>query len=235
MADSPRALLSIHDVMPETLDKVAALRGECMDLGMAPPSLLVVPGLAWGREERATLHRWESEGSELIAHGWKHTTRPRRLYHRLHAALLSRNVAEHLDLRADAVLALMRRSRDWFAAEGLVPPRTYIPPAWALGIPARRLAELPFRSVEVLRGVILINAQEIVMKPLPLAGFEADTALRATTLRLWNRRAERRSAARGQALRIAVHPHDGDLLMASDLRRLLRRPWQLQRYGELSV
>ncbi|MEM9759127.1 MAG: DUF2334 domain-containing protein [Pseudomonadota bacterium] len=233
MTDSLRALLSIHDVMPETFEKVAALRDECMGLGLAPPGLLVVPGRAWSLEQRATLRHWEREGSELIAHGWKHETRPRRLYHRLHAALLSRNVAEHLDLRADAVIALMRRSRDWFAAQGLAPPRTYIPPAWALGIPPRRLAELPFSSVEVLRGVILVQGQDTVMKSLPLTGFEADTALRAATLRLWNRRAEQRSAARGVPLRIAIHPHDGELLLAADLRDLLRRPWRLERYGEL--
>ncbi len=233
VAESPGALISIHDVMPETLGNVMALRDECMSLGLAPPSLLVVPGRAWSRDALALLRRWENEGSELIAHGWLHETRPRRLYHRLHAALLSRNVAEHLDLSTDEVLSLMRRSRDWFSAEGLAAPQTYIPPAWALGIPARRLAELPFRCVEVLRGVFIVDDQKAAMKPLPLVGFEADTAFRAATLRFWNMRAQRLSAISGKPLRIAIHPRDGELLLAGDLRRLLRQPWASQRYAEL--
>jgi hypothetical protein len=101
---------------------------------LPPPALLVVPGREWRETDLRRLHEWQACGAELVAHGWLHRTRPRRLYHRLHAAFFSRDVAEHLALPADGVLDLMRASHDWFAAHDLPSPQTYIPPAWALGV-----------------------------------------------------------------------------------------------------
>jgi len=226
-------LLSIHDVMPETLPRVRRLRELCAGAGLGAPSLLVVPGRDWGRDDIATLHAWEREGSELIAHGWHHHTRPRRLFHRLHAALLSRNVAEHLALDAQDVVTLMQRSHDWFLREGLAAPSTYIPPAWALGLPAERLRELPYRCVEVLRGIILVAGPTISRRALPLVGFEADTPLRARVLRSWNRQQLRRARVGGIPVRISIHPFDDELMLAEDLHGLLRQPWQAVSYASL--
>jgi predicted deacetylase len=227
------ALLSIHDVMPETLARVRRLRDLCIHAGPGVPSLLVVPGRNWDRDGIATLRDWQQEGSELIAHGWHHHTRPRRLFHRVHAALLSRNVAEHLDLDRQDIVSLMQRSHDWFPGAGLEAPSTYIPPAWALGLPADRLRELPYRCIEVLRGIILVSDESVRHRRLPLLGFEADTPLRAHVLRAWNRRQLLRARREATPLRISIHPHDDELMLADDLRSLLGQSWQTLTYASL--
>jgi predicted deacetylase len=180
------ALLSIHDVMPETLPAVASLREEILRAGLRAPALLVVPGRSWKPEDLETLRQWALAGSELIGHGWLHHTCPRSLKHRLHALLLSRNVAEHLALSPGGISDLMQRCADWFTAQNLPRPSAYVPPAWALGMSPRALAGLPFEQVETLRGVHVLSAGRRGFMPMPLLGFEADTVLRAAVLRRWN-------------------------------------------------
>jgi hypothetical protein len=57
-------------------------------------------------------------------------------------------------------------------------------------------------------------------------GFEADTRLRQVALRAFNPLNVAVARRRKVPLRISVHPHDLELLLAEDLRRLLRRPWR---------
>ena len=112
---SVRALLSVHDVMPQTLAPVADILARLRCLGLPPATLLIVPGCRWDADELAQLRRWQKQGHELAAHGWHHRARAiRGLRHRLHAALLSRDAAEHLALSSDEIAALMRRAHDWF-------------------------------------------------------------------------------------------------------------------------
>ena len=234
MAESPApALFSIHDVMPETLSSVAelldAFRRQCLPL----PALLVVPGRAWRDEDLAWLRAWAADGAELVAHGWHHETQPRRLYHRLHAAVLSRNVAEHLALDAEGVCELMRRAHRWFETHGLAAPQTYIPPAWALALPPERLTALPFRCVETLGGVFLVSNASVTRQRLPLLGFEADTRLRAAVLRAWNRWQLRVARSTGHPLRIALHPRDHHLLLHEELMATLARRWGVLAYRDL--
>ena len=206
----PGALFSIHDVMPHTLGDVQQLLDGFTDRSMPLPALLVVPGRDWQDHHMARLREWEAAGAELIAHGWRHETRPRGLSHRLHAALFSRNVAEHLALDREGVLALMRDSREWFARQGLGVPTTYVPPAWALGLPRAAFGELPYRCVETLRGVILTGRGGVTLRRLPLVGFEADT-------------------------RVSIHPRDADLRLGEDLRAEMARGWRCLRYRDLDA
>lgn len=230
----PRALFSIHDVMPETLDDVARVHDLCLARGLPPPALLVVPGRDWRETDLRRLREWHGGGAELIAHGWLHRTRPRRLYHRLHSVLFSRDVAEHLALPADGVLDLMRASHDWFAAHDLPSPHTYIPPAWALGVAPQRLVELPYRCIEVLRGVWLRDGSGMHKRHLPLLGFEADTRLRATVLRRWNALQRQRAMRAIKPLRISIHPADHRLLLRDELHGILGRQWRCLRYETLA-
>lgn len=230
----PRALLSIHDVMPETLDDVAQLFDLCLARDLPPPALLVVPGRDWRESGLRRLREWQDCGAELVAHGWLHRTRPRRLYHRLHAALFSRDVAEHLALAPDGVLDLMRASHDWFAEHDLPSPQTYIPPAWALGVAPQRLVELPYRCIEVLRGIWLRDGPGMRRQYLPLLGFEADTPFRATVLRRWNAVQRQRAERTKQPLRISVHPGDHRLLLRNELHAILGQSWQCLRYDGLA-
>lgn len=225
-----RALISIHDVMPETLPQVERLVSGLREHGHRAVTLLVVPGRDWDRAGLDTLAGWQREGLELAAHGWHHEARTiRGPFHLLHAAVMSRRSAEHLALEPDAIAALMRRAGEWFAEQGLDPPDSYVPPAWALGRIGRpALRRLPYRQVEVTRGLIDLRSGRLW--PLPLVGFQADTALRERFLRGWNRRQRRRAQRRRVPLRIGIHPGDLGLRLAGDLRALLAENWQSLRY-----
>lgn len=218
--------MSVHDVMPATLADVRTLVGRLERLGLAPATLLIVPGCSWHKPELAQLHRWQHDGHELAGHGWIHrAVPPRGLYHHLHAALLSRSSGEHLSLTPEQILDLMRRNYRWFVRQGLAAPELYVPPAWALGAIGRaRLAEQPFAHVETLGGVYEIEHGR--MQRLPLVGFEADTAVRRAALRLWNGRPRRRGP-----VRVALHPADYRLRLRRELARTLATIRATQTYA----
>lgn len=224
-----RALISIHDVMPDTLDRTQDIIQRLRDHGHTDITLLVVPGRDWSSDDVARLARWAGEGIELAAHGWQHRAkRIRGLWHRLHSRLISRDAAEHLSLNGEEIAALMRDSAQWFARQGLPLPTTYVPPAWALGAISReQLSALPFRQIEVTWGII--DAESGHLQPLPLVGFEADTWLRAAFLRHWNRFQVWRARRTGRHLRIGIHPYDPELLLAAELDGLIAEPWQSER------
>jgi predicted deacetylase len=225
-----RALISIHDVMPETLPRVGehiqALRAN----GHEAITLLIVPGRDWEHADLAQLARWQMEGLELAAHGWHHHAETLGgPYHWLHAALISRRAAEHLALSGDAIEDLMQAAHDWFGERGLAAPTTYVPPAWALGaIRQDALRRLPFERIEVTRG--LMTPATGTLTHLPLVGFEADTALRAQFLRRWNRWQASLARRGNQALRIGIHPADHELRLADELNDMIGANWQSIRY-----
>jgi hypothetical protein len=142
------------------------------------------------------------------------------LRHRLHSSLISRNVAEHLALDANGICALVEDCHAWFARQALPAPSLYVPPAWAMGpIDRRSLRALPFRYYETLTG--LYDARDDRFAPLPLLGFEADTPGRAVSLKVLNAVNGWIGRCCGR-LRLAIHPRDFQLFLASDLERRLR-------------
>lgn len=144
--------------MPHTMDRVEHILDWLKERGVPPVALLVVPGRAWEPQQIERLRDLAAEGHELAAHGWLHETTPKRIYHRLHAALISRHVAEHLDLNSLGILELMQRSRQWFGENDLPRPDFYLPPAWALGPLAKAdLARAPYQLIETTRGLIHLN------------------------------------------------------------------------------
>jgi hypothetical protein len=230
--NAPDLLVSIHDVMPETLPRIRALMEQLAAAGHRRPTLLVVPGRDWDREGVAQLAAWEADGVELAAHGWyHHVWRFGGLWHRLHGALLSRRAAEHLALTPDAILDRMRAAADWFPAHGLATPTTYVPPAWALGrVEGGALARLPYRRIEVTGGLLEVGQNRLWR--LPLAGYEADTWSRRLFLDAWNRIQEGRAFRSQRPLRVAIHPRDAELGLAGHLRTLLARGRATPRYDE---
>lgn len=221
-AEEVRALVSVHDVMPETLERVQRILDLCAAINPAPLTLLVVPGLGWDRSGIERLRTWQDQGHRLAGHGWIHRVeRFGGLTHRLHGLLISRRVAEHLALDGPGIAALLRRCHTWFAAQGLEPPDLYVPPGWALGAIRRSdLAALPFTQYEVLRGVLDGASGQLL--PIPLLGYEADAPGRGPVIRLWNR-LNRRLAGTCGWLRIGIHPRDPELALGADLDRDLRR------------
>ncbi|EKF75231.1 hypothetical protein A11A3_04605 [Alcanivorax hongdengensis A-11-3] len=214
------ALVSIHDVMPETRDAVQAML-DTLSLPAEQVILLVVPGRDWQRADLHWLQDLQRQGHPLAGHGWQHRCQPpATLYHRLHSRFLSRNVAEHLSFSAGGIARLIRDCHQWFVDQGLTPSALYVPPAWAMGaISKEALSGMPFRYFETLGGIY--DAREDRFDALPLVGFEADTGWRALVLRLfngWNLMRARRS---GQPLRVGLHPHDFSLKLAGDILSLL--------------
>ncbi|MFO8155312.1 MAG: DUF2334 domain-containing protein [Pseudomonadota bacterium] len=228
-----KALIAIHDVMPETLTRVEGLITEVRRAGHSAVTLLVVPGRDWSETERARLDQWQRQGMELAAHGWSHTIEGfGGLYHRLHGAFISRRAAEHLALEPTAIEHRMRAAADWFAHHGLSVPTTYVPPAWALGAIGREaLIRLPYRRIEIMRG--FLDPADGRLHRLPLTGYEADTPLRQHGLHAWNRGQEWRAGHRDRPLRIALHPHDAHLRLAPQMRAILSRVDRALRYDEL--
>ena len=210
------ALISIHDVMPETLPQVQRCLDRCREFDHFTIYLLVVPGKSWHDTQIDQLRQWVSEGCLLVGHGWSHHADSiQGLRHRLHSIMISRNVAEHLALDEYAILALMRRCRAWFVTHKLPAPEMYVPPAWALGQVRRsHLLSTGFRYVETLRGIIDLTERHLVSRPL--IGYEADTQFRAAMVSLWNR-ANRLLPASAGLPRLAIHPNDLDLKLSEDL------------------
>ena len=217
-------LTSIHDVMPQTLEKTFALLAECRQAGHKRITLLVVPGKDWQRATLDSLRELARHPDvQLAGHGWHHkinSEKPLSLYHRLHSALLSADVAEHLQLDTAGVERLIRECHNWFIENDLPQPDLYVPPAWAMGrISRRQLRKLPFRYYEFQSGVY--DGVENRFHYLPLTGYEANSGFNASLLAFWNA-LNMFWAKQGARLRISLHPDDMSNRLNQDLKSHLR-------------
>lgn len=229
-----QALVSIHDVMPQTLRRVDALIERLPSALHRGLVLLVVPGLDWRAEQIRQLGRWQQQGIELAGHGWVHSAGSiKGWYHRLHARLISRTTAEHLSLTGEEIAILLEHNYNWFTRQGLGAPELYVPPAWALGPVSRAaLTAAPFRYYETSSG--LYDSLSRHHRFLPLAGFEADTRLRQFAVSGWNR-LNRQLASQDHPLRLAIHPYDAELLLKGSLDKYLNELSETMDYRALFV
>lgn len=221
MARPTPALVSIHDVEPDRLDRVLRISDLLDRAGIRSPTVLVVPGLGWTHRDLDVLRSLLDRGYELAGHGWSHRAPdPTGLYHRLHAAILSRDQAEHLSREREELVRRIRQCHAWFGTVDLPAPSLYVPPAWAMGaLRDGDLRELPFEWFEALDGVVCAGAQLRIR--LPLIGFEADTVGRELGLRVWNR-LNLALAGPDRPVRVSIHPNDLELRLAGRLRTLLK-------------
>jgi predicted deacetylase len=227
------SLISVHDVMPETLASIRVILAGLSRRTLSPITLLVVPGKSWNLQQIAELRELKAQGVILAGHGWSHrTVSINGFRHRLHSALISQQAAEHLCLNRPQISELISRCHRWFVDHELGVPTLYVPPAWAMGpLRPEDLQRLPFRLYETLQGVYDSNAQRYIR--LPLVGFEAQSPSRAPLLRLSNRL--NLSLARAdRPVRFSIHPGDLSLPLAHDLLTLLDRPLHCLHYGELA-
>ncbi len=223
-------VVSIHDVMPETLGATETIVARLNAAGLGRVTLLVVPGRDWSTETLGRLEALLARGAVAAGHGWTHRADSiRGAYHRLHSALISRNAAEHLALDAAALRNLVTRCHAWFGQHGLGSPLLYVPPAWAMGaLTPRDLDQLPFARYESLSGVYDVASGRF--RRSPMVGFEADTAFRALACRLWNF-ANLKAAGTKRPIRLAIHPGDFSLRLADDLERLIDSGGEALDYG----
>ncbi len=226
------ALVSIHDVMPATLERVQYFADQLVHVDIKNVSLLVVPGLDWSDKQIGILQDLEKQGFILSGHGWLHRTKNiRGWYHRLHSTLISRNVAEHLSLSESEIRKIMDACYSWFPDRDLIPPDLYVPPAWAMGkISNRALKATPFRYFENTAGFYDSTTNQ--QSNLPLLGFEADTLFRAGTLKLWNG-INKFIAYEKRPARISIHPFDHELLLSKSLFATLKSVTTTVNYREL--
>lgn len=232
-----RALLSIHDLMPESRlavsSMLARLFASIPALRPEHITLLVVPGRQWSADDLVWLRHLSSAGHPLAGHGWAHrATNGRSFSHHLHSMLLSRDAAEHLSRPAHGVMALVLRCHAWFVEHDLPVGPLYVPPAWAVGQlgKAAQLA-LPFALMETLSGVIRLSDQS--QQRLPLAGYEADNTMRAMLLSASNRFNVALAARTGRMLRIGLHPFDLQYHLAAQVIADLQRVTQFCDYSQL--
>jgi predicted deacetylase len=227
-----RLLLSVHDVMPDTIDDVEHLLSELSALGYRKITLLVVPGSGWTPGSLQRLRALSRYGAEFAGHGWRHVVEDiRGLRHRTHSLLISRNVAEHLALSASQIRSLVQRCYDWFGANDFPEPALYVPPAWAMGPIGRHdLDRLPFEQYETFAGVY--DSAAGAFRRMAMVGFEADTSFRALSCRVWNRW-NLRVAGASKPVRVAIHPRDLGLLLGENLRRFLEHGGQALSYRDI--
>lgn len=229
------ALLSIHDVMPETMPQVAQIIDQLRAASATAITLLVVPGRDWQPDQLDTLRRWQQQDDiEFAGHGWLHECAHIRGWkHRMHSTFVSRNVAEHLALRPHEVGPFIARNFAWFDQQNLVPPALYVPPAWAMGpISREQLCQLPFRFFETEFGVWDGHARHAYQ--LPVVGYEADTQWRKLAVRTWNKLNILRASSR-RPLRISIHPFDYQYLVADDIACHLSMVTHWLHYSQLAT
>jgi predicted deacetylase len=226
-------LVTIHDVMPSTLPQVEGILLKLEELEVRPVTLLVVPGSGWSDHDLQRLHAFHEAGHEFAGHGGTHRCGPVKTFgHALHSLFISRNVAEHLSLSADEITILIEKCFQWFIDVSLPPSALYVPPAWAMGrISQNALEDLPFTMYEHLTGLWHAGSQTFVR--LPLVGYEADTALRVWSLRIFNAFNHEVSTLTKLPLRIAIHPDDLTLGLSSELHTLLARHKQFWSYRQI--
>lgn len=225
-------LVSIHDVTPTTLPLVRELMDLLEAQALMPVTLLVVPGTGWREGDLEQLRALHLRGAELAGHGWSHhASTVRGWKHRLHSTLISRDAAEHLALDRQGIHRLMLDCHAWFPANGLPAPKLYVPPAWALGaLPLSGLRALPYHHVETLAGVYCRDRDQF--RRLPMTGYEADTTVRAVSVRLWNA-LNLKWAGEQRPLRLGIHPTDLQLRLADDLKALIREGGTALSYRDL--
>jgi len=218
-----RAIVSVHDVMPDTLPAIETILQKLKSLNVSPVTILVVPDKDWSASQIGWLKEQQRGGLVIAGHGWQHNvTKRRTLYHKLHGLLLSRMVAEHLSLNEQEIAGLITRCYSWFIDQGFEAPPLYVPPAWAMGrIQNETLDTLPFDMYENFAGVYRTGEGKLIK--LPLTGYEADNIVRTPVLAGWNRFNEERSKRSGQPLRITIHPQDLSLGLARQIDAQLSR------------
>ena len=216
------SIWSLHDVCPDSFDLAETIVERLSVAGVHPLCILIIPSGDWAPRQLDALRRWERDGHTLAGHGWSHRSAPpRTIHHRLHSFFFSRDAAEHLGRTNAELQEIIQLGARWFASVGLTAPALYVPPAWAIGeLPLRSFSETPYRWVETLTGIYSVRAHRFTR--LPLVGFEADTRFRARALRGLNGMNRLVARAAGRPIRIAIHPHDFELLLADDLAQLVR-------------
>src|SRR5215472_10608883 len=211
-ADS--VVVSLHDVAPRTQQITSTIISELSAHGVRVCSILVVPDyhhegcLAKHREFVTWLRSLETDGHEIVIHGYFHERPPQReetLRDKFMTRFYTQHEGEFYDLSYEEALRRITTARDDFRALGLK-PRGFIAPAWLLGNEAEqavRDAELEYttrlRTVCDLRSESTFPARTLV--------YSVHNNWRRALSRSWNAVLFRLMKSK-PLLRISIHPPD---------------------------
>ena len=207
-------VVSLHDIAPSNRDVANEIISELSRHGVRVCSLLVVPDyhhqglITRDRQFVAWLRNLESDGHEIVIHGYFHK-RPRRPNETLRDKFLTRFYAhyegEFYDLDYEEALRRITNARDEFRAGGLT-PRGFVAPAWLLSAEAEcaaRDAELEYttrlHTVRDLRSNQEFAARSIV--------YSVRSNWRRTVSCVWNA-ALLQFLKNNPLLRLSIHPPD---------------------------
>ena len=211
-ADS--VVVSLHDVAPCTHQITRTIISELSAHGVRVCSILVVPDyhhegpFAKHREFVTWLRALESDGHEVVIHGYFHERPPETnetLRDKFMTRFYTQNEGEFYDLSYEEALRRITTARDEFRALGLK-PRGFIAPAWLLGDEAERAvrdAQLEYttrlRTIRDLRFDSIFRARTLV--------YSVHNNWRRALSRNWNA-ALFRFLKTKPLLRISIHPPD---------------------------
>lgn len=211
--------VEIHDVCPATFDEVVELDRALARIGIARPTLLVVPryedgaGRVWDLREDPRLARWlrerQAAGAEIVQHGLTHRAPgapPPGLVNTLMHRWFSRGCDEFAHLPAREACRRLRAGRRILQACGLR-AEGFIAPAWQQSPAAiQAVARMGFRFTAFLDRVQPLVPGRLAVDT-PALTFAAPNVLvdhgkRAVMrgLEAWARPAP--------LLRVALHPED---------------------------
>ena len=207
-------VVSLHDVAPSTQQITSTIVSELGRHGVRVCSILVVPdyhheGLFARRREFVTwLRALESDGHEIVIHGYFHERPPQTketLRDTFVTRFYTRNEGEFYDLRYEEALRRITTARDEFHAHGLK-PRGFIAPAWLLGNEAERaVCDAQLEYTTRLRNVCDLRSGNIF--PAKTLVYSVHSRWRRMLSRSWNAILFRLLKTKS-LLRISIHPPD---------------------------
>jgi predicted deacetylase len=207
-------IVSLHDVAPCSQQIASTIISELSAHGVRVCSILVVPdyhhegALAKHSEFVTWLRALESDGHEIVIHGFFHERPPHRketLRDKFITRFYTRNEGEFYDLGYEEALRRITTARDQFRALGLK-PRGFIAPAWLMGSEAEqavRDAELEYTTR--LRTVCDLRSQSVF--PARTLVYSVHNSWRRALSRSWNAGLFRLMKSK-PLLRISIHPPD---------------------------
>lgn len=223
--------VSIHDVSPAFERQVEIALAIARDRG-ALPALLAVPDyhrrwpLSAHPDFCRRLRKLESEGHEILLHGFYHAAEPARATASLASRarrgffqnVVSAGEAEFSDLDPNEAERRLAAGERMLCAAGLA-ATGFVPPAWSM--PRSLIKTLAARGYDYTEDHLAIHD--------PVAGCSRSTLLlnyaSRSRLRLWSTVAYVRAVRRARVVlpvRIAIHPGDVEVaVLRAELERLL--------------
>jgi predicted deacetylase len=207
-------VISLHDIAPSNQAVAEKILSELAHLGVRVCSLLVVPdyhhqGLAMkNRQFVSWLRELESEGHEIVIHGYFHE-RPRGPKETWREKFLTRfytdDEGEFYDLDYEEAFRRITTARDEFRAGGLN-PRGFVAPAWLLGQEGERAArDAEFEYTTRLRTVRdLRSGEDFAARSLV---YSVRSTWRRAASRAWNASLPPFLKS-NPLLRLSIHPPD---------------------------